>query len=88
MGENELSSKVVDIHIFSFYSYSTLRPKFLVVWLCYGFLHMSMSCMSIYVMSALCDNILHALDNVMIRLVIDLCTSYVNVHLVNCVIDL
>lgn len=42
---------------------------------------MSMSCVSPYVMSTFYDNMLHALDNVMIKLVIDPCTSHVNVHL-------
>ena len=35
-----------------------------------------------YVMSIIYDNMLHALDDVMIILLIDISTSHVNVHLV------
>ena len=65
--ENELSSKVVDILIFSLHSYSSLRRRFFMLLLCFGVLHMNMGCMSPYVMSAFYDNMQHSLDNVVTR---------------------
>lgn len=38
--------------------------------------------MSPYVMITFHDNMLHALDNMMINLTIDLCPAHVSVHLV------
>ena len=48
LGEYELSCKVVGILVVSFNSYSSLRPKSLVVWFCYVVLHISVSCLSPY----------------------------------------